>query len=660
MFDKALLRRLAAIPKGTPPLLVDRVRLPSASVGGIRIVAAAPDVARMEAELGQSKVTHLALAFLGGNSARVGDSPRAAGLVAVVRDAADQLLAVRYALDLRSRVVVVALGRVLDRPHRVVVHDLPSTYVLLRAAGLAWPRATFSTRLAARLLGLGTTHAAYEKASDAQSAKVAAAAKRDEQVSLLRLAQKYGVVVPASPERPETMRQLAGSQNATPINLLMAEAITDDATIAAALHLPLRSALVEAGLDWHFDHVEQPGALALAELAREGATVDRARMSRARVATERAVAFFEAQLRMHGFKSPRSFQDQLRVIGSLGLLELFRSDRGFSFDEDRLEEHRDRHAVVELLLRHSKFTKLLDQGLLNGSLVAADGRVHPRVDPLGSETGRPTFRGGNLPGIGRIMRPIVVPDGPGLGLVELDFKMQELVIAAAQFGDDVLLADCNDGDAYVRMVRELCPDQLSGDDAASDDSVLAPKYPRLRDRLKLFALITLYGGESETAVFRERFFERYPMLKAGMRLAVEGLRARGYAEGVTGLKRYRGASGRLMKWEERWAVNTVIQGGGACVLKLLLPRLQKFLALHGGRVVLAIFDAVVIQVPLRDGRVPVEIVEGAKAIMVEAMRELYPATLPRVSVNDSDPSCWNKDGHSDSIERFLADPMFRL
>jgi hypothetical protein len=33
---------------------------------------------------------------------------------------------------------------------------------------------------------------------------------------------------------------------------------------------------------------------------------------------------------------------------------------------------------------------------------------------------------------------------------------------------------------------------------------------------------------------------------------------------------------------------------------------------------------------------------------------------PRVEVNRAHPECWNKDGHADSLERFLSDPTFSL
>ena len=46
--------------------------------------------------------------------------------------------------------------------------------------------------------------------------------------------------------------------------------------------------------------------------------------------------------------------------------------------------------------------------------------------------------------------------------------------------------------------------------------------------------------------------------------------------------------------------------------------------------------------------------------MIDAVRKYYPALQSRVDINSAAPSCWNKDGRSDSLDRFLADPLYKL
>jgi hypothetical protein len=46
--------------------------------------------------------------------------------------------------------------------------------------------------------------------------------------------------------------------------------------------------------------------------------------------------------------------------------------------------------------------------------------------------------------------------------------------------------------------------------------------------------------------------------------------------------------------------------------------------------------------------------------MQHALSAYYPRLRPRVDVNRVDVTCWNKDGHSDSLDRFLQDPTIRI
>jgi hypothetical protein len=73
--------------------------------------------------------------------------------------------------------------------------------------------------------------------------------------------------------------------------------------------------------------------------------------------------------------------------------------------------------------------------------------------------------------------------------------------------------------------------------------------------------------------------------------------------------------------------------------------------------VLPIYDAVLIECSADQID---DVIARAVPIMQHAVRAYYPALRPRVEVNRSHPECWNKDGHADSLERFLADPTFSL
>ncbi len=43
--------------------------------------------------------------------------------------------------------------------------------------------------------------------------------------------------------------------------------------------------------------------------------------------------------------------------------------------------------------------------------------------------------------------------------------------------------------------------------------------------------------------------------------------------------------------------------------------------------------------------------------MITSMTEYFPKLKPKVTVNDADPSCWNSEKKSNSIQTFLDDPL---
>lgn len=613
------------------------------------------------------------------------------GLAVRVRDTRGAELVVGYTVDVRRNETHSAVGNVLRLPVTFVAHHVKSELCALRALGLPWPRALFCTWTAARLLTLGIHHARYEIPDPADDEEEVEAEQRADKrryhaTSLVGLARTHGVSFPFEFDKAAMQRRYLKLRDEEQLTPRDARYVVGDAYVALALHGLLRSHLVEAGLDHHYDHVELPAVLVLIDCERAGITVRREKLDIAQTALSQALFEWERELGTFGFRpsatprtlpgasdgfNVRSYAERARVLGKLGLLAHFarpRQENKYSFRKELLKRNRGLHRVVELLYLHSRYGAVLRDRLFDGEYICADCRIRPWINPLGADTGRTSFKRPNVVSLSKAMRPVVGPDDDAHGLAELDFKFEEPLIAAAHFGDSQLLADCTEGDPYVRMMRGVCRNDIAPEHLALDDDELGARYETLRSRVKIVMLAVLYGssdaslaamlGIPERAARRLKagFLARYPKLREGMEQAQRLLQERGYAVTVTGMKRFRGREGALSGWERRWAVNFPIQGGGACVLKMLLPRLATFLAKSGGRLILPVFDAVVIQFPLDRKS---EVCAGAARIMIEVFQELYSGTCPRVDINSKDPTCWNKNGRGDSIERFLQDPEFK-
>jgi DNA polymerase I-like protein with 3'-5' exonuclease and polymerase domains len=158
-------------------------------------------------------------------------------------------------------------------------------------------------------------------------------------------------------------------------------------------------------------------------------------------------------------------------------------------------------------------------------------------------------------------------------------------------------------------------------------------------------------GEAERQ--RRAFLACYPSVRAAMIAAVEDGRVRGYAAIVGGLRRQIAGGHKAVNR----LINTPVQAAAGVVFREAVVRLYQHFRGTATKLIQPVHDAVVIEcVADQISRVATE----ASQLMIDSVRKYYPALHPRVDVNSATPSCWNKDGRADSLDRFLADPLYKL
>ena len=307
--------------------------------------------------------------------------------------------------------------------------------------------------------------------------------------------------------------------------------------------------------------------------------------------------------------------------------------------------------------------------LISGVFEGADGRVHPDLRQLGADTGRQASRHPNILGLGKVFRPLIVP-GPGRGIGEVDLSQIEVGIAGAVYGDERLVAMFNSGDVYSAMAQEFYRDGLTEEDRRLDTRAFKDRHKLLRDRMKVFTLsliygVTAYGLALQLGVTPARagemlgqFMAMFPTLER----AVEEERTfggrRGYASTCTGLRKYRASMASMITgWERNWLANHPVQGSACVAFKMAGNRLDRMYPRHDARLIIGLHDAYVYEAPLEALH---EVGRLTKRVMIEEVEELFPMLNPDAAVNDKHPECWNKDGHTDSIDRWIDDPTFTL
>jgi DNA polymerase-1 len=591
--------------------------------------------------------------------------------IAIVESRGDsQAVLYRFVIDVRRTEVLSPLADLLRRPVTFVTHFGRGDLFCLWKLGLPIPDYVWDTWVAERALQLGLFHARYKEAgceSDGVKTRLKTEAEEDGEFSrkLVATCSRRGVPYRFARDKDRLQKGFLTHPADAPFSLEQQEYAAADAEAQARLYpVQVQEALVRNALN-HLQGVEQPWSITNSRMIWDGVRVDSELCGRLREACRRHVGELSGRLAAMGVGNPGSHRDLKAFFRSVGLLDAFRDGDSHSFDDDHLGAVEDRHHTIPLIRAYRKARRLESDKLLSGELVGADGRLHPDHRQLGAESGRNTMSNPNVGGVGRALRPLVVPEGPAWAIGEADLSQIEVLIAAACSGDTKLLDMVNGRDVYAAMARGYYASALSPTDIALPDRVFKKRFKRYRDRMKIFTLAIIYnitpfglarqlGIDTQRAASeRERFLAMFPVLDRAQRDASAYGAIRGFAEVCTGLRRNRARGGQPTGWENNWLRNTPIQGSAAVVFKVAGNRLRQRYEHYDARLILPLHDAFVFECPRASLQVVAKITGEA---MRSTVQEYFPVLDPQVDINIDHPACWNKDGKHRSLELWMRDP----
>ena len=569
--------------------------------------------------------------------------------------------------DVREDGVPAALAEMLRLRVPFVFHHVKSELFSLWSLGLGSDLPNIAdTHLAAASLHLGRHHRRAAKRADPAEG-VAAEMRADEQhqhlLSLAGQCAHYGLAHPFAGAKDD-LRKCFMQLGDSALDADLVDYAIADAEFTLRLHLAQQPDILRAGLHSHLYTVEFPFAVANARIEWNGVAVSGERLEQLRLGATRAAAHYAGVLTSLGVDPPGSRAKFLRLMGQLGLRDLCRRGGRETVEDDVLEAIEHHHPAIRAFRLHQRYRRLVGEEWLRGAIMGADGRLHPAHGQLGAATGRNTCRTPNLAGIGKVFRPVVVAP-PGRALIELDCAQIEVGVAAAEHGDEALIAAYNSGDVYAAMAQQFYAHQVPAEHVRLSAAEFKSRHPGLRDRMKTFVLAVLYNiqppaiatkfdiTETEAANERDRFLSLYPSLKRRLVESSDFGAVRGYATMVSGLRRLRPAAGRPDTWTKNFLRNTPIQGSAAVVFKHALVMLDREFRGSSVQLVLPVHDSILIEC----GAEEVDSVAVLAAMLMRhALRAYYPVLQPKIDINRADTACWNKDGRSDSLQRFLGDP----
>ena len=388
----------------------------------------------------------------------------------------------------------------------------------------------------------------------------------------------------------------------------------EEARLVAALADAQRPRLEELELAWLLTEVELPLVHVLAAMEREGLKLDAERLAEVgagfgeRIETlEREI--FELADEEFTIGSPQQVGQVL--FEKLGLTRKRRGKTGFSTDARVLAQIRDEHPIVEKIESWRELSKLKSTYLdtLPDLIDSDTGRVHTTFNQASTTTGRLSSTNPNLQNIpirteiGRPVRACFVAER-GARLLSADYSQVELRVLAHVAEEPVLKEIFAAGeDVHAATAAEVFGISREEVDVGQRSKAKMVNFGivygltgfGLADRLNI--------PRKEGEEFVARYLERFPAVRAFREQVVERAQEEGYVKTLMGRRRpipeLRSGNPNTRRLGERLAVNTVIQGTAADIIKVAMVRCQLALQEAGmkTRLVLQIHDELLFEGP---------------------------------------------------------------
>jgi DNA polymerase-1 len=386
-----------------------------------------------------------------------------------------------------------------------------------------------------------------------------------------------------------------------------------DALLLRALAAWQREQIAERGLDRVMDEIELPLVTVLRDMEMLGVRLNLERLAEisARVRAE-LIALEEDIFLLAEAEFLISSPQQLGEIlfEKLGLSRKRRGKTGFSTDARVLQAIRDEHEIIPKIERWRELSTLAKTYLdVLPDVVDGRSRIHTTFLQAGAQTGRLASTNPNMQNVpirtplGREIRGCFEAEADNV-LISADYSQIELRVLAHAAEEPVLKEIFVNGEdvhtATASQVFEVAPDAID---------------PGMRSKAKMINYGIVYGlsdfgladrlniPRAEAKQFIDAYLGRFTRVAAFIAETIEQAKEQSYVTTLWGRRRQipelQARNYQVRMLGERLAVNTVIQGTAADIIKLAMVRTHAALAESGlqTRLLLTIHDELLFEGP---------------------------------------------------------------
>ena len=365
-----------------------------------------------------------------------------------------------------------------------------------------------------------------------------------------------------------------------------------EAVMLGALADWQREQIAERGLEQVMHDIELPLVIVLREMELLGVRLDLDRLAEITGRVHAEIAGLEREIyELAGEEFLISSPQQLGEIlfERLGLSRKRRGKTGFSTDARVLQAIRSEHEIIPRIERWRELSTLIKTYLdVLPDLVDGRSRIHTTFLQAVAQTGRLSSTNPNMQNV-----PIRTPLGreirgcfeaeEGRVLISADYSQIELRVLAHAAGERVLMEIFERGEdvhsatasrVFSVEAREIDAGMRSKAKMINYGIVYGLSDYGLADRLNI--------PRAEAKEFIDAYIERFPEVARFMAETVERAREEGFVQTLWGRRRQipelRARNYQTRTLGERLAVNTVIQGTAADIIKLAMVRAHRALA----------------------------------------------------------------------------------
>ncbi|MGA7705383.1 MAG: DNA polymerase I [Solirubrobacteraceae bacterium] len=389
--------------------------------------------------------------------------------------------------------------------------------------------------------------------------------------------------------------------------------LAGEVLLLSALAAWQREQIVERGLQMVMGEIELPLVAVLREMELLGVRLNLERLAEITTRVRDEIAGLEQRIyelaeEEFTIGSPQQLGEILFV--KLGLSRKRRGKTGFSTDARVLQAIREEHEIVPQIERWRELSTLIKTYLdVLPEQVDDASRIHTTFLQAGAQTGRLASTNPNMQNVpirtplGREIRGCFEAEHGSL-LISADYSQIELRVLAHIAEEPVLVEIFKRGEdvhtATASQVFEVAPEGID---------------PGMRSKAKMINYGIVYGLSDygladrlnipleEAKEFIDAYLERFPRVAAFIAETIESAKQEGHVKTLWGRRRQipelQARNYQVRTLGERLAVNTVIQGTAADLIKLAMVRCHDALR-EGGfgtRLILTIHDELLFEAP---------------------------------------------------------------